>query len=50
MPFQTEISQILDDLKQLMNDYGKEENVRFCYKVGNTPGMWAYLVFFYFEG
>ena len=29
--------------------YVKEEDVRYCFKVGNTPGMWADLTGHYFE-
>ena len=42
------ISEILEFVKQETEEHATEETVREQFRIWNTPGMWAYLTFYYF--
>ncbi len=44
-----DIVRVSEFILYMIKTYAKEEDVRYCFKVGNTPGMWAYLTSHYFE-
>lgn len=44
-----DIVQVTEFILYMVKTYATEDDVRFCFKVGNTPSMWADLTGHYFE-